>query len=87
MRSVFLLILIMIPLLSGAGLCLVRGGKQGILSILTITATCITSVFAWCILLIGVQGPIELIRFPPVLILLLRLDGIGRFFLGLIAAL
>lgn len=87
MRSVFLLILIMIPLLSGAGLCLVRGGKQGILSILTIIATCITSVFAWCILLIGVQGPIELIRFTPDLILLLRLDGIGRFFLGLIAAL
>ncbi len=88
MKPVFLLILILVPLLSGAGLCLVRSGNHHrTLSILTIIATCATSVFAWSILLTDIQGSLELIRFTPNLVLLLKLDGIGRFFLGLIASL
>ena len=87
MRPVFLLVLILIPLLSGAGLCFVRSREHRTLSILTIIATCITSALAWFILTTGTESPLEVARFTPKLILLLRLDGMGRFFLGLIAAL
>ena len=74
MKPVFLLILILVPLLSGAGLCLVRSGNHHrTLSILTIIATCVTSVFAWSILLTDIQGSLELIRFTPNLVLLLKL--------------
>ena len=87
MRPIVLLILILIPLLSGAGLCLARKKEHRTLSILSGIATCITSVLAWIVLITGIEAPLELIRFSPELTLLLRLDGMGRFFLGLIASL
>ena len=87
MSPVFLLVLILFPLLTGAGLCLLRTREHRTLSILTMIVTSVTSVFAWVILLIGIDGPLEAIHFAPELMLLLKLDGMGRFFLGLIATL
>ena len=87
MSPFLLLTLILIPLLSGAGLCFVHSRNHARLSALTILATCVTSAVALLVLLTGVEGPLELVRFTPELILLLKLDGLGRFFLGILVSL
>ncbi len=81
-----LLICILLPFAAGALLYLLRLPKKA----LTWTAfivTALVSALSWIAVLTLPDAPFPIIRFAENLTLLLRLDGLGRFFVGLVATL
>ncbi len=87
MHPLLLLIAILFPFLSGLILIGFRGRSLRVLSGIALAITCATSALCWALLLFGVNGPLELFRFAPELTFLFRLDGLGRFFVGIVATL
>lgn len=87
MQPLFLLISILLPVLSGLVLCACKGRPFRLLADLTLGVTLLTSALCWVLLLRGVNGALDLIRFAPELTFRLQLDGLGRFFVGIVATL
>lgn len=87
MNPLLLLFVILLPTVSGALLCAFRGRPFRVLADVTLLVTVLTSVFCWVLLIRGIDGAIDLVRFAPALTLRLQLDGLGRFFVGIVATL
>ena len=87
MHPLLLLITILFPFVSGVVIYLSRLRSFKTLCIVSLVVTVVTSALAWAALLWGVSDELTVIRFAPSLVLLLRLDGLGRFFVGIVAAL
>ena len=87
MNPLFLLFVILLPTASGALLCACKGRPFRVLADVTLLITTLTSVCCWILLIRGVNGALELVRFAPQLALTLRLDGLGRFFVGIVCTL
>ena len=82
-----LLVSILLPLVSGVLINLIRLQSKRFLMGATLSITVLTSVLCWICILGGVEKTQHLIRFAPNLELLLSLDGLGKFFTGLVATL
>lgn len=87
MHPLLLLFLILIPFVSGIAIYLLRLKTHAALSCAAMGVTVLTSALCWIALLRGTEGTFEVIRFAPNLVLLLRLDGLGRFFIGIVSTL
>ncbi len=85
--QILLPISILIPFVSGLLLYVLKLRSFRVLADATLGITVLTSALCWTVLLSGVTGPVELIRFAPELSFTLRLDGLGRFFVGIVATL
>ena len=82
-----LLLCILLPLFSGILIYLIQPRSTRILMGGTLAVTILTSVLCWICILQGTDHTQPLIRFAPNLELLLSMDGLGKFFVGLIATL
>lgn len=87
MHPLLLLIAILIPFVSGLLLLGCRGRALRALPDITLGITVLTSALCWMLLLAGVDGPLHIVRFAATLSLDLSLDGLGRFFVGIVATL
>ncbi len=87
MHPLLLLIAILFPFVSGVVIYLSHLRSFKTLCIVSLAVTVVTSALAWAAILWGVSDELAVIRFAPGLVLLLRLDGLGRFFVGLVATL
>lgn len=87
MNPLLLLFVILLPFVSGALLCAFKGRSFGVLSGVTLLITVLNSVFCWVLLIRGVDGALDVVRFAPQLVLSLQLDGLGRFFVGIVCTL
>lgn len=86
MQPVFLLLAIVLPLLGGALLPAFVRTRRGI-RLWTGFFTVLTSALVWGLILRTPAEGLELVRFTERLSLTLRLDGLGRFFAGIVATL
>lgn len=77
---------ILLPLAGGAALLLLRRAPTRTVRNLALLLTCLTSIIVWGLILSG-RGSIRLMRFTALLDVEFRLDGLGRFFAGILAAL
>ena len=82
-----LLLSILLPLVSGILIYLIRPGSKRLLMGGALAITILTSVLCWVCILRDTENTQPLIRFAPNLELLLSLDGLGKFFVGLVATL
>ena len=87
MAPFWLLGCILFPFAAGLLLYILHIRSYRLLVWLTMAVTVVTSLVCWALLLCGVSGELEAIRFAPNLVLLFRLDGLGRFFVGIVATL
>lgn len=78
---------VLLPLFGGAMLQLLRKAGQKTVMALALSITCLTSVLVWCLILWRDETPFYLLRFTRDLSMELRLDGLGRFFAGILATL
>lgn len=82
-----LLVSILLPFVSGVLINLIGLRSKRFLMGVTLSITVLTSVLCWICILGGAEKTQPLIRFAPNLELLLSLDGLGKFFTGLVATL
>ena len=87
MPSFWLPLCILFPLAAGAALFALPDRSFRLLFGTTLAVTTVTSALVWAWILWGGEAAIALIRFAPELELLLKTDGLGRFFLGVLATL
>ena len=87
MNPLLLLITILLPFIAGIVIYLSPLRSYKALTGVTLAVTVLTSALAWTALLAGVPEALTAIRFAPNLALLFRLDGLGRFFVGVVATL
>ena len=87
MNPLLLLIIILFPFVSGLLLVALRGRSSNMLAWSAFAITVLTSAGCCVLLIFGVDGALDLVRFAPALTLSLRLDGLGRFFVGIVSAL
>ena len=87
MAPVFLLIATLLPSLAGALLFLLPQLKVRTIQIYTAIATLMTSILVWALLLRAQTAAFSLLSFSDALSLRLRLDGVGRYFAGIVATL
>ena len=87
MHPIWLLVCILFPFAAGMLLCLLHLRSYRLLTGLMLPVILLTSLFCWAAILFCPADGAEVIRFAPNLVLLLRLDGLGRFFVGIVATL
>ena len=87
MDELLMLFVILLPMVSGALLCALKGRRFCVLADLSLLITALNAVLCWILILRGSDDAFELVRFAPALALTLRLDGLGRFFVGVIGTL
>lgn len=87
MNPAWLLGCILLPFTAGLLLYLLHPNSRRVLIGLALAVTVLTSALCWAMLLFGSSEEFAVIRFAPNLVLLLRLDGLGRFFVGIVATL
>lgn len=87
MAPVFLLIAILLPGFAGALLYFLPQLKVRTIQIYTAIATLMTSVLVWALLSRAQTAAFSLLSFSDALSLILRLDGVGRYFIGIVATL
>ena len=86
--SPFLLpICISSPFLSGLLLLACKRASFRAIADAALVLSVLTSAFCWVLLIKGVNGAYEPVRFAPVLALSFSLDGLGRFFVGIVSVL
>ena len=87
MAPVWMLAAILLPMLGGAGLLLLKKKQAGTAKLLALALTCATSILVWALILTGSTETFRLASFTDGLIVAYRLDGLGRFFAGILATL
>lgn len=87
MERLILTAVFLLPLLSGTFLLLILQEKKRLLYDLSMVFTLLTSFLAWWAVLSASSAETELFAFSEQLVFVLRLDGLGRFFAGLVATL
>lgn len=87
MRSYCLLIAVLLPLLVGALLYVLKLKDDRKIKAWVVGVTVLTSVLVWVFILNCDGGSFELMRFSDSLAFVLKLDGLGRFFAGIVATL
>lgn len=87
MHESLLLVAILLPILAGACQRLFRLERDRIYRIYIGGTVLLTSLLTWALILFCGQERFALIRFTEHLSLVLRFDGLGRFFAGIIATL
>lgn len=78
---------ILLPLLGGGGLYLLKCLRPRAVPVCALGITCLTSVLVWILILGGGETTLPVLRFAPDLRVIFRLDGLGRFFAGILATL
>ena len=78
---------ILIPFVAGLLLCALKLRSFRALVGAALGITVLTSGLCWTLLLVGTNEPRTLARFSESLSLVLRLDGLSRFFIGIVATL
>lgn len=78
---------ILIPFVAGLLLCALKLRSFRTLVGAALGITVLTSGLCWTLLLFGTNEPLTLARFSESLSLVLRLDGLSRFFVGIVATL
>lgn len=78
---------ILLPLLGGGGLYVLIILRPRAVPVCALGITCLTSALVWILILGGVETTLPVLRFAPDLQVVFRLDGLGRFFAGILAAL
>ena len=79
-------LVICLPFVAGFVIYLIRGLSYRALTGATMGVTLLVSALCWA-LLFSDPKQVELIRFAPNLVLFLRPDGLGRFFVGIVSVL
>ncbi|MBQ2327866.1 MAG: proton-conducting membrane transporter, partial [Oscillospiraceae bacterium] len=87
MAPVWMLAAILLPMLGGAGLLLLKKKQAGTAKLLALALTCATSILVWALILTGSTATFRLASFTDGLVVAYRLDGLGRFFAGILATL
>lgn len=87
METAIFLAALLVPLLAGVGLCLLRERQEPWIPKAALAATLLTSLLSWYLILEAGEGSHPLWAFSEQLVLCLRLDGLGRFFAGILASL
>lgn len=87
MHPIWLLVCILFPFAAGMLLYLLHIRSYRLLVGLSLGVTVLTSLGCLAALLFLGETGFEAIRFAPNLVLFFRLDGLGRFFVGIVAAL
>lgn len=86
MNSVFLSIVVFLPLLGSIGIYFFRDRVRG-RQIYTMALTLLTSLLTWLLILNRPSGSYELLQFTQDLSISFKLDGLGSFFAGMVAVL
>ena len=87
MATVFYLICIILPILSGAAILIFRFRSARALKILALAGICLSSAAAFAAMIIGTDETILILPFSNTLSIVFRPDASGRFFLTIVAAL
>ena len=87
MNPAWMLAAILLPLVGGAGLLLLKKKQAGTAKMLALGLTCATSILVWALILTGSTASFRLTSFTESLVVEYRLDGLGRFFAGILATL
>ncbi|MBQ6425600.1 MAG: proton-conducting membrane transporter [Clostridia bacterium] len=87
MARLLYLICIFLPLLSGTAILIFRFRSARALKILTVACICAASAAAFAVLSADIRETVVFLPFSRTLSIVFRLDGAGRFFLGIVAAL
>ena len=87
MNPVFLIITILFPVAAGIGIYMSGVKKYSMLWAAAFAVSIITSAMVWLMLIKGVSGQLDVLSFTELLIFSVRLDGPGRYFLGVISVL
>ena len=87
MARLLYLICIFLPLLSGTAILIFRFRSARALKILTVACICAASAAAFAVLSADIREAVVFLPFSRTLSIVFRLDGAGRFFLGIVAAL
>ena len=78
---------VLLPLIGGAALMLLKKAGDKAVRCCSMGIICLTSVLVWALILRGGEASFRLLRFTQDLAVEFRLDGLGRFFAGILAAL
>ena len=78
---------ILLPLLGGGLLYGLKSLRPRAVPGTALGITCLTSILVWILLLRGGDPVLSVMRFAPDLQVYFRLDGLGRFFAGILATL
>lgn len=87
MKSVFLLAAILLPIVGGVCQRFFYWRRARWLHLYVGAVTVLTSLLTWALILWCPEERVELLSFTDSLTLVLRFDGLGRFFAGLVATL
>lgn len=87
MSNVFLIIAVLLPIVGGVCQRFFRWNRARSLHLYVAAVTLITSLLTWALILWCPEERLELLSFTDGLTLVLRFDGLGRFFAGLVATL
>ncbi|MBR4701373.1 MAG: proton-conducting membrane transporter [Oscillospiraceae bacterium] len=78
---------VLLPLVGGGLLYALKKLRPGAVPVCTLGVTCLTSILVWLLILRGGENALPVLRFAPDLQVVYRLDGLGRFFVGILATL
>ena len=87
MSAYLLMAAVLFPMGAGILLYLTRGRSWRTVQLWTAAVTVLTSLLVWALILLCEEQGVTLLRFSPELSLFFRLDGLGRFFAGIVATL
>lgn len=87
MSAAFLIVPILLPILLGGFTVLIPFRSRGILRAYALSVTIVSALFVWVSILFGGEDGLTLLSMTENFTLLIRLDGFGRLFAGIIATL
>ena len=85
MSKYLLLTVILIPVVMSVFVYRLKSEKA--IRIVTFGTVMVTSILMWALMFKGVEGSYEVLRFTNKLVLSLNLDGLGKFFAGIVSLL
>lgn len=87
MKSVFLLLPVLLPILLAAVMLFLKIRSRRTMRIYVMSVTLVTSVLSWLLILKGDSEALELIAFTRDFTFTLQFDSVGRFFAGIVSTL
>ncbi len=87
MQPYLLLLPIALPLLSGIALYILNPVSSRLRNTLVMSVVAVTALFSWALILFCADKGFIFLRFTNTLMFELKLDGLGRFFTGIVATL
>ena len=85
MSKYLLLTVILIPVVMSVFVYRLKSEKA--IRIVTFGTVMVTSILMWALMFKGVEGSYDVLRFTNKLVLSLNLDGLGKFFAGIVSLL